>query len=91
MGLASLILGLVILGFASLLDFGFRERMMQLGHKWALSQGGAFNYSRYHEVRKRHGWAAWPVCVMWALYVVGLALLIGGFFSYFGIAPSGHR
>jgi tetratricopeptide (TPR) repeat protein len=91
-----LILGGLLIGVATLLDSFFRFRMQDIGDKWALLQGGAFDYSRYHKVRKQQGWAAWPVYVMWAAIICGIALLIAGFFSYFGTSPlrrgaSGHK
>src|SRR6516165_8373540 len=82
-----LVLGAVLLGVGGILDSMFRLRMTRIGYKWALLQGGAFDYSRYHKVRVENGWAAWPVYVMWAAIVGGLVLLIAGFFSYFGTSP----
>ena len=69
------------------MDSVFRLRMARIGDKWALLQGGAFDYSRYHKVRKEQGWAAWPVYAMWATVVCGIAFLIAGFFAYFGTSP----
>jgi hypothetical protein len=82
-----LVIGALLLGVAALLDSFFRIRMQRIGEKWALLQGGAFDYSRYHNIRREHGWSAWPVYVMWAAAVCGIALLIVGFFFYFGISP----
>jgi ABC-type uncharacterized transport system permease subunit len=82
-----MVLGIAFIVVGSMLDFTFRSRMASIGYKWALFQGGAFDYSRYHKVRKENGWAAWPVYVMWSAIVCGLALLIAGFFSYFGTSP----
>jgi hypothetical protein len=84
-----LISGAVLLGIGGILDSLFRSRMMRLGHKWALLQGGAFNYKEYHQARKRQGWAAWPVYVMWSAFLCGIALLIAGFFTYFGVRRTG--
>jgi len=89
--MAMLILGVILIGFATVLDTVFRARMTRIGHKWALLEGGAFDYSRYHRERKQHGWAAWPVYLMWAALVCGIALLIGGFFTYFGASPRHPR
>jgi hypothetical protein len=86
-----LILGGLLVGVGAVLDTAFRLRMDQLGDKWALLQGGAFDYSRYHKVRKEQGWAAWPVYLMWAAVVCGIALLIAGFISYFGTSPQHPR
>lgn len=77
-----LILGGLLIGVAALLDSFFRFRMQNIGDKSALLRGGAFDYSRYHKARKEHGWAAWPVYVMWVAVVCGVALLVAGFFSY---------
>jgi hypothetical protein len=79
-----LVLGAVLIGVAAVLDSFFRLRMEHIGEKWALLQGGAFDYSRYRKSRKEHGWAAWPVYVMWVAVVCGIALLIAGFFTYCG-------
>lgn len=57
----------------AVMDSVFRLRMARIGDKWALLQGGAFDYSRYHKVRKEQGWAAWPVYAMWATVVCGIA------------------
>ncbi len=61
--------------------------MASIGHRKALFQGGAFNYAEYHKVRELHGWPAWPVYVMWALMICGIALLIAGAFLHFGTHP----
>lgn len=82
-----LVLGAVLIGVAAILDSFFRIRMQRIGDKSALLKGGAFDYSRYHRVRKEKGWAAWPVYAMWAAIVCGIALLIAGFFSYSGTNP----
>jgi len=55
------------------MDSVFRLRLARVGDKWALLQGGAFDYSRYHKVRKEQGWAAWPVYAMWATVFCGIA------------------
>jgi len=82
-----LIFGAVLLGIGGVLDSLFRFRMNRIGHRWALLQGGAFDYSRYHKVREEHGWAAWPVYLMWLALACGIALMIAGFFAYFGTTP----
>jgi hypothetical protein len=82
-----LTLGFLMIGVAAVLDSIFLLRMTRLGHRWALLQGGAFDYSKYHQVRKENGWAAWPVFLMWAAMIAGIGLLIGGFFTYFGTTP----
>ena len=81
-----LVLGALLIGVAAVLDSFLRLRMARIGYKWALLQGGAFDYSRYHKVRVENGWAAWPVHVMWFTFTCGLALLIAGFFAYFSSA-----
>jgi hypothetical protein len=85
-----LIAGGVLLGAAIALDLMFRMRMAELGKWTPLLKGGAFDYSEYHRLRNDQGWAAWPVYLMWALYVCGLGLLIAGFFVHFGTHPN-HR
>lgn len=86
-----LILGGLLIGVAASLDSFFRFRMQSAGDKWALLQGGAFDYSRYHKVRKGQGWAGWPVYLMWASVICGIALLIAGFILYFGTNPQHQR
>ncbi len=49
-----LILGAAFIGVGRILDSVFRFRMFRIGQRWALLQGGAFDYSRYHKVRKEH-------------------------------------
>ncbi len=77
------ILGILCVSAGGVLDLLFRERMTDLGHKWARLQGGAFNFSQYHKVRREHGWAAWPVYLMWTAYILGIALLMAGFIARF--------
>ncbi len=82
-----LILGGALLGIAAVMDTGFRLRMKRSGYKWAILQGGAFDYREYHKVRREHRWAAWPVYLMWLAVVCGIAFLIAGFFAHFGTSP----
>jgi len=84
------ILGGVLLAIGGSLDLFFRERMTDLGYKWALLQGGAFNYKNYHTERKKHGWSAWPVYIMWVTMTAGIAMLIAAFVIYFPAVPK-HR
>ena len=86
-----IIFGGVLIGAAAIMDTIFRARMTRAGHRNALLLGGAFNYSEYNRLRTSYGWPGWPVYLMWALVVCGIALLIGGFFAYFGTHPSGLR
>lgn len=83
-----LVLGALLVGIAAVLDSFFRARMQRIGDKWALLQGGAFDYGRYYKVCREQGWKAWPVYLMWATVACGIALLIAGFFSFFGTHPS---
>jgi len=83
-----LVLGALLIGVAAALDSFFRLRRERIGDKWALLRGGAFDYSCYQGARKEHGWAAWPVYLMWVAVACGIALLIAGFFSYFGTTPT---
>lgn len=85
--MAMLILGGLFLVTGGVLDSVFRFRMFRIGQRWALLQGGAFDYSRYHKVREERGWAAWPVYVMWVAWTCGIALLVAGFFVHFGTSP----
>jgi ABC-type uncharacterized transport system permease subunit len=85
------ILGVLLLAVGAALDSVFRFRMLRIGQRWALLQGGAFDYTRYHKVREEHGWAAWPVYLMWVALACGVTLLIAGFFAYFGTSPGGRR
>jgi hypothetical protein len=83
-----LILGALLLAVGGVLDLVFRFRMLRIGQRWALLQGGAFDYGRYHKVREEQGWAVWPVYLMWVAWTCGIALLIAGFFSYLGTSPT---
>ena len=83
-----LILGALLLVVGGVLDSVFRFRMCRIAQRWALRQGGAFDYSRYQKEREEHGWKAWPVCLMWFAWTRGIALLIFGFFAYFGATPT---
>jgi hypothetical protein len=82
-----LILGLLLIGGAAILDSIFRLRMFRIGRKTALFDGGAFNYSNYRQARAAQGWSAWPVYLLWALLICGMALSIAGFFVQFGTHP----
>jgi len=86
-----LIFGGLLIIVASVMDWIFRVRMTRAGQRNALLLGGAFNYSEYHRVRASYGWPAWPVYLMWELLVCGIALLIGGFLTYFGTHPHGSE
>ena len=86
-----LFLGIALIAVGAVFDSFFRMRMKRSGHKWALLEGGAFDYRKYHAERKKRGWAAWPVYLMWASIVAGIALLILGFFTFFGTAPTRPR
>jgi len=88
LGMSLLILGFMSIGAATILDSFFRARMTRIGYKWALLEGGAFDYRKYHQERKQRGWSAWPVYLMWATAILGIALLIAGFFVLFGTAPT---
>jgi hypothetical protein len=79
-----LVLGGFLIVAAIVLDSVFKFRMMKMGHKWVFLKGGAFDYREYHKERLKHGWAAWPVNVMWAMWICAIALLIAGFFVHFG-------
>ncbi len=85
--MALLVLGGALLLGAVIMDFFFRARMAGKGQWTPLFQGGLFNYAEYHRVRNAQGWAAWPVYLMWALYICGIGLLITGFFVHFGTQP----
>jgi len=86
-GVILLTLGGLSLGAATIMDTIFRFRMAGKGHRIGLMKGGNFDYSEYHKVRTKYGWPAWPVYVMWALYVFGIAFLIAGFSMHFGTHP----
>jgi hypothetical protein len=86
--MAMLVSGFLLIAAGMVLDFIFRFRMTRIGHKWALLKGRAFDYTEYHKVRREHGWAAWPVYLMWAMLIFGIALLIAGFFTHFGTHPT---
>src|SRR5712664_417792 len=77
-----LILGGLSLVAATILDTIFRFCMAGKGHRIGLMKGGNFDYREYHKVRAEYGWPAWPVYLMWALYVLGIAFLIGIFYAF---------
>jgi hypothetical protein len=85
--MAMLVLGLMLMGCATVLDFVFRFRMTRIGHPRTLLRGGDFDYAEYHKVRRENGWPAWPVYVMWAMLTCGLALFVGGFIIHFRTHP----
>jgi ABC-type uncharacterized transport system permease subunit len=85
--MAMLVLGFLLLVLAIVLDFVFRFRMTRIGHPRSLLKGGDFDYAEYHKVRREHGWAAWPVYLMWAMLTCGIALFVGGFLTHFDIHP----
>jgi hypothetical protein len=87
--MALLVMGGALLVGAIILDFFFRARMAGKGQWTPLFQGGMFNYVEYHRLRIAQGWAAWPVYIMWVLYICGIGGLIAGFFVHFGTQP--HR
>jgi hypothetical protein len=80
--------GLALFGIAAILDSFLRLRMKRAGYKWALLEGGAFDYSKYHQERKQRGWSVWPVILMWGSVICGLSLVIAGFFILFGTSPT---
>lgn len=88
-----LILAGLSLVAATIMDTAFRFRMAGKGHRIGLLKGGNFDYREYHKVRATYGWLAWPVYLMWALYILGIALLIVRSFVHFGTHPirSSHR
>jgi hypothetical protein len=83
-----LVLGGLSLGAATIIDTIFRFRMARKGHRIALLKAGNFDYREYHKVRAKYGWQAWPVYLMWALYVLGIAFLIAGSFMHFVTHPT---
>lgn len=72
------ICGIALFFCGGVLDMIFRERMARLGYKWVFLKGGTFNYKEYHQARRANGWPAWPVYLMWAAYICGIALLVAG-------------
>ena len=86
--MSKLVLGGISIVAAMALDSFFKFRMVKLGHKWVVLKGGTFDYKEYHKERLDHWWAAWPIYLMWALMICGLALLIGGFFIHLGTEPT---
>jgi hypothetical protein len=85
-----LVLGGVLFFAGGLMDWTFRLRLHDIGHRTALILGGAFNYAEYREVARRHRWPEWPVNLMWVLITSGIALMIVGFFLHFGTQPVRH-
>jgi len=89
-GIVLLALGGLLIAAATALDFNFRVRMARAGNRNVFIRGGTLNYDEYHAVRGRYGWPAWPVRLMWACYVCGIAFLIAGFFLQSGTHPGGR-
>ena len=83
-----LVLAGISIAAAVVLDSFFKLRMTRQGHEWVFLRGGTFDYKEYHRERIQQGWPAWPVYLMWALWICGLALFIGGMFAYFGTQPN---
>ena len=79
-----LIAGGALLGMGIALDLVFRLRLARLGDWAALFKGGSFDYAEYHRLRVGRGWDAWPVYLMWALYICGIGLLFAGACVHFG-------
>jgi sterol desaturase/sphingolipid hydroxylase (fatty acid hydroxylase superfamily) len=79
--------GLLLIGVAAILDGFFRVRMLRAGHRVALFAGGAFDFRKYHQERAKRGWPAWPVRLMWVAVIIGIVLIIVGFFTLFGTTP----
>ena len=67
----------LLCGFVAL-DAFVRLRMKRLGRKWVFLRGGTFDYGEYLKVRAEHGWSAWPIYILWAALVTGLALFLAG-------------
>jgi hypothetical protein len=82
------IFGCGSVALAAILDSLFRARVSGFGYKWTLLEGGAFDYRKYHQERKQRGWSAWPVYLMWAAAILGIALLIAAFFALFETVPT---
>jgi hypothetical protein len=55
-----LVFGFLLIWGAAILDSFFRARMTRIGYKWAISQGGAFDYRKYRREATQRGWAFWP-------------------------------
>jgi hypothetical protein len=87
-GVILLILSGLSFGAAATMDTVFRFRMAGKGHRIGLLKGGNVDYREYHKVRARYGWHAWPVYLMWASYILGIAFLIAGSFTHFGTHPT---
>ncbi len=80
-----IVLGGVFFLTATGLDLFFRIRLYRVGNRRAIVESATFDYRRYHQVRSEHGWASWPVYLMWTMYVAGFGFLIGGFAVHFGL------
>lgn len=87
MGTLVLVFGAVLFAAGNVLDLFFRIRMTRAGYKMALLLGGAFNYREYHSARRKYGWSAWPVYMMWSLILSGLVLVVVGLGMRYGWNP----
>lgn len=68
--------GILILCVFATIDFFVRIRMKRAGYKWAFLRGGTLNYNDYLQMTRKYGWSAWPVYLMWGMFVIGIALVI---------------
>jgi hypothetical protein len=75
---------LCLIGFVAM-DFLFRILLNRAGHKRAFLRG-FMSYSEYLRMKKRYGWSAWPVYVMWATLGLGIVLVIVAVSKY-GLLP----
>jgi hypothetical protein len=74
---------LKIVGLALLCGFvGFdafvRFKLKSIGRKWVFLKGGTLDYNEYVKVRTTYGWPIWPVYLLWATLISGMALFILG-------------
>jgi hypothetical protein len=64
---------LCLIGFGAM-DFLFRIQLKRAGHKWAFLRG-YLSYSEYLRMTRKYGWSAWPVYLLWGMFVFGIALV----------------
>jgi len=79
-----IVLGGMFLLAATGLDLFFRIRLYRVGNRRAIVETGTFDYRQYHQVRAEHGWASWPVYLMWVMYIAGIGFLMAGFAIHYG-------
>jgi hypothetical protein len=73
-----ILIGAILLGCFLVLDTFIRLKLKSAGRKMVFLRGGTLDYGEYLRARVEHGWPAWPVYLMWFVFVFGLVLIAAG-------------